>query len=164
MKQHSRDGFKTPDKYFENFQEQLGKRLNAEDSDGFSVPEGFFESFGEKLEQRLTESPGKVRKLRPQLLAWSGAVAAAIILFVVLQPGSNYASPTFSDLADAEIENYLEVGYEDLSAYEWAENFPPESLSAEDLIEVEPAEEQLLDYLDQDPDALEELFKDTDNE
>lgn len=164
MKQQSRDGFKVPENYFENFQEQLGKRLSAKDSDGFSVPEGYFESFGEKLEQRLTESPGKVRKLRPRLLAWGSAVAAAIILFVVLQPGSQYTSPTFSDLADAEIESYLEVGYEDLSAYEWAENFPPESLSAEDLIEVEPAEEQLLDYLDQDPDALEELIKDTDNE
>lgn len=164
MKQESRDGFKIPKDYFETFQEKLGKRMSAEKSDGFSIPEGYFESFGEKLEERLAESPAKVRNLRPRILAWSGAVAAAILLFVVLQPGSRYASPTFSDLADAEIENYLEVGYEDLSAYEWAEHFPPETLTAEDLIEVEPAEEQILEYLDQDPNALEELIKDTDNE
>ena len=164
MKQPSRDGFKIPEDYFETFQEQLGKRIHTKPSDGFSVPEGYFESFGKKLEDRLSQKPGKVRKLSFYIWAGSTGIAAAIILFVILKPASTYTSPKFSDLADAEIENYLEVGYEDLSAYEWTENFPPESLTAEDLIEVEPAEEQLLEYLDQDPNALEELIKDTDNE
>ena len=131
---------------------------------GFNTPDGYFETFSERLERRLEHTDnsvqGKPRVLRlsQRYLGWTAAMAAAVLLAIVLWPASKGQNLNFEDLADAEIEQYLEVGYEDVSAYELAESLPLEALDMNDVMDTGAQEQQLLEYLDNDPEALEEIY------
>ncbi len=131
---------------------------------GFQTPDGYFETFGQRLQKRL-ENPGdsvqsqpRVFRLSQRYMGWTAAVAAAILLAIVLWPASTNQNLNFEDLADAEIEQYLEVGYEDISAYELAESLPLDQLEINDVMDTGTQEQQLLEYLDSDPEALEEVY------
>ncbi len=143
---------------------------------GFRTPEGYFESFGERLQQRLKDAEPlkdtsesratgrRVIPLKSKYLAWTAAVAAAVLLAVVFWPASQGKNLDFGDLADAEIEQYLDIGYEDISAYELAESLPLERLDMGQVMDTGTQEQQLLEYLDNDPEVLEEIYLEEENE
>ena len=131
---------------------------------GFQTPDGYFETFSQRLQKRLedgddlVQGPSRVLRLSQKYLGWTAAAAAAVLLAIVLWPASQGQNLNFEDLADAEIEHYLEVGYEDVSAYELAESLPLEALDLNDVMDTGAQEQQLLEYLDSDPEALEEIY------
>ncbi|WP_088342323.1 hypothetical protein [Robiginitalea sediminis] len=151
-KEHS--GFTLPEGYFDGFANRLEKRLQEgpglvlPEKEGFAVPEGYFEAFPDRLSRRLSAPKGKVRSLW-SYTSWVAAAAAAIALTLVFWPAQQTEAPSFEDLAGMEIEQYLESGYDDLSAYELAESLPLEHIAVGTLLESVPGEEHILDYLDQ---------------
>ena len=185
MEKKEQFGFRVPEGYFKSLPDRLEQRLKLEKQPGsgqqsanpntdepyaeasttetgFRVPEAYFDTFGERLQQRLDAPSSRVFRLNPRWAAWAVGVAAAAVVALLVWPASVSPAIEFSDLADAEIENYLEVGYEDASAYELAESLPAEDLEMNDLIDTRPAEGQLLDFLDNNPEVLEELILDED--
>lgn len=125
---------------------------------GFRVPDAYFETFGARLQERLEPPRGRTRNLFTAYLGWAAAAAAGIALALSLWPARNPQAPAFGDLAKTEIESYLEVRYEDLSAYELAESLPLENLAMGDLLEEAPMETQILDYLDRENEAYDEYY------
>ena len=157
-------GFKVPDGYFGTFQSRMAERLKASEDGmlpkeaGFRVPDDYFETFGARLQQRLEPPRGRTRNLWTAYLGWAAAAAAGLALALTLWPARNPQAPAFGDLGKTEIESYLEVRYDDLSAYELAESLPLDNLAMGDLLEEAPMETQILDYLDRENEAYDEYY------
>ena len=157
-------GFKVPDGYFEQFEARLAGRLKASGDElipkeaGFRVPEDYFETFGQRLQQRLETPRGRTRNLWSGYLGWAAAAAAGIALALLLWPSQSPQEPAFDDLARTEIESYLEIRYEDLSAYELAESLPLGNMAMGDLLEEAPVDTQILDYLDRENEAYDDYY------
>ena len=64
---------------------------------------------------------------------------------------------TFSDLANAELESYLNETDLGLTSYEIAEVLPIEELEVNDVLDTALNEENILDYLDENVEDLDEL-------
>ncbi|MBC2839429.1 hypothetical protein [Robiginitalea sp. SC105] len=162
-------GFRVPENYFEGFADRIKDRLQASggaglpEETGFRVPGGYFENFQDRLTQRLAgeqpgDSRGKVRRLWPARLGWTAAAAAAVILLVTFWPASTADALGFEDLAQTEIQRYLEDDGDDMGAYELAESLPLEEIALSDVLESLPEEDQILDYLNQDSETVDELY------
>lgn len=168
IKTDAHSGFRTPDGYFQSFGDRLQQRMKetGQRNEGHPAEEGKPAEAGNPAEEGGT----RIISMRRNTMAWTAAVAAAILLAIVLWPASKGSGLDFDDLADAEIEQYLEVGYEDISAYELAETLPMEQLDIDRVMEfdkvmdTETQEQQLLEYLDNDPEVLEEIYLEEDNQ
>lgn len=164
MDKGKNSGFRIPEGYFEGFPDRLRKRMkDSADTElpkdaGFKLPEGYFESLESRLREKLDEPKGKVRRLWQPYMGWAAAVAAGIALTLVLWPARQENSTNFEDLAATEIEAYLEMRFEDISAYELAETLPLDEMGMSDVLEIDPQEELILEYLNEDEDALDELY------
>lgn len=147
-------GFRVPDGYFDKFPARMEARLKATEGNalpkeaGFSVPDAYFDTLGERLQRRLEAPQGGSRTLWTTYLGWAAAAAAGLLMAISLWPARDEMAPGFSDLAGTEIEQYLEVRYDDLSSYDLAESLPLDDLAMGDLLEDGPGENQILDYLD----------------
>lgn len=136
----------------------------ARKDSGFEVPQGYFEDFPQRLKKRIQQEGSsaaaepKVIPIRQRVLAWAGGMAAAILLAILFWPASDGQEVDFGDLAKSDIENYLETGYEDASAYELAEDLSFERLEMEDVIGTGTREQQLLEYLDNEPEVLDDIY------
>ena len=160
--------FKTPEGYFESFNERLMQRLQNEEaeeklsflpkSDGFKTPKAYFEGVEDEVLSKLTEKKGKVITLRPyrKYLYGATAVAAALILFFNLNLETQ-TPVAFEDLASAEIDAYLENTELDLTSYELAELVSIEEVALTDVLDVPLESENILDYLDENIEDIEEL-------
>ena len=162
-KEHKNNAFKTPENYFEGFNDRLFDRLREDDmlpkNDGLKVPEGYFDSLNERLSSKMqqTASP-KVVKLRPYRKYYlaAAAVAALFVLVIGLQRfGSKEL--TFDSLANSDIENYLDNTDLGLSSYEIAEVVVLDEIAIENILEDQLIEENIMDYLDENVDDLDEL-------
>ncbi|NNM17715.1 MAG: hypothetical protein HKP24_04015, partial [Croceitalea sp.] len=65
MKESHKNKFKTPEGYFENFNERLMKKISKEDSmipqnDGFKMPYGYFNGLDKKILENLPAKGSKV--------------------------------------------------------------------------------------------------------
>ncbi|MEM9363703.1 MAG: hypothetical protein AAGA43_13780 [Bacteroidota bacterium] len=160
--------FKTPEGYFDSFNERLMQRLQDEEaeeklsflpeSDGFKTPTAYFEGVEDEVLSKLREEQPKVITLRPyrKYLYGATAVAAALILFFSLNVETE--SPiAFEDLASAEIDAYLENTELDLTSYELAELVSIEEVALTDVIDTPLESENILDYLDENIEDIEEL-------
>lgn len=152
--------FKVPKGYFEEFPERLDDRLKgrlleiSSDSNGFKVPDHYFQDFEHRLQIRL--APRKKADIpfwRSPKLLWSSAVAASLLLLLMLRPYYQTQDPDFEDLARTEIEDYLEVRYDELSTFELAESLPFSEVSYSDVMEEMPHENQILNYLEHKTEA-----------
>ena len=131
---------------------------------GFRVPEGYFRDFEQRLEARIRRESShgspepKVFRIRQRLLAWAGGMAAAILLALLFWPAPDGKNLDFGDLAKSEIETYLEIGYDDATAYELAEELSFERLEMEDVMDTGTREQQLLEYLNNEPEVLDDIY------
>ena len=64
---------------------------------------------------------------------------------------------TFGELAGTDIQAYLEAYDKDLNAYELAENLPLGRIGIADVVESVPEETDILDYLADDTQLIDEL-------
>lgn len=160
--------FKTPEGYFEGFTDKLLDRISTSKdnqhnpllpkSDGFIVPDTYFEGLNSNIQEKLNQDKTKVIPLnpRPKYLYYAAAVAALILMAIGIR-FTNSAEPSFEGLAKAEIEIYFENTDFDLSTYEIAEVIPVDDLEISDVLENQFEEENIIDYLDNNVDDIEEL-------
>ncbi|MBT8272026.1 MAG: hypothetical protein HKO90_04130 [Flavobacteriaceae bacterium] len=145
-------GFKSPDGYFENFEEALLARIKTEelkrsvDDHGHRLPEDYFSSFEDRVMDKLTPAQTKVIPLfnRKKLYYVSGIAAAIIILVAVFVNRGETADGT---LNYETVENYIIE--QDVSAYEIASLLTEEEIDAIglEIISDEMTDETLEDYL-----------------
>ncbi|MCE2611824.1 hypothetical protein LVD13_02490 [Flavobacteriaceae bacterium D16] len=163
-KKYKKEGFKVPDGYFEGLNKRLMDRLDQENldlpgDDGFAVPEGYFDSLQDKLSSRIGASQeNKVIRLNPwkKYYLVAASIAALVVIVIGFRLGQTEEF-TFSDLASAELETYLEENDLGLTSYEIAEVLPIEEIEVNDILDNELNEENIIDYLDENVEDLYEL-------
>ena len=79
-----------------------------------------------------------------------------MILVLSIKP-KDEDSFTFDDLTRTDIENYLEENEPGLSSYELAEVLLTEELEVNDILGNEPDDENIMDYLEDNIDDIDEL-------
>ena len=169
--QNQKNKFKTPEGYFESFNERLMNRLETEEedvvseiipkADGFTVPEGYFDGVNTGVKNRLASSSkvvSKVVSLRSyRTFYYAAASIAAIFVLVLAWNWDNQPQVGFDDLANTEIDAYFESNEFGLTSYEIAEVLPVENIGVIDITDSEIEEENLLEYLNENIEDLDEL-------
>lgn len=163
-------GFKIPEGYLEGFTEKLLDKLGEKtsgipDKEGFKVPETYFEDLNERLLEQVSNSETKVVKLHPYRKYYlvAASMAAIVLLLIGLQWQGN-ENLTFEDLAGSDIETYLDGNDLELSSYEIAEMLPIDDLQFNDILEENLDEENIIEYLDDASNDIEELNFEFDEE
>lgn len=155
--------FKTPEDYFEGFDDRLMERLSEESSsipkkDGFEVPDNYFETFHESIVKKIASEETKVISLKPyRKFYYAAASIAAIMLVIVGLQWNVTPEPTFEDLVNSDIDTYFENNEFGLSMYEIGEVIPVHELEINDILENRFEEEQMLDYLNENIEDFEAL-------
>ena len=164
MNENHKNKFKTPDDYFESFNERLLDKISKENtmipaSDGFKAPDDYFDSLPKTLAKKV--APKVVSLQRYQKYYWVAAsIAAIFILTLVLNQkkvdGTNIG---FEDLASAELDAYLEDNQMDLTAYDLAEVISIENIMVSDMTQADEGLEGalILEYLEEQVDEIEDL-------
>lgn len=162
MKKNKNNPFKTPEGYFDSFQENLMDKVSKKESvvpkeTAFKVPEAYFDMFHAELMERL-DSETKVVPLYPvkKVIALVASIAAIVVLFFGLN-WSKTTAVSFGDLANTDIEAYFENNELDLTTYEIAEVLPVSNTELSDILNSPIEDEQLLDYLNENINELDEL-------
>ncbi|MEW2922423.1 hypothetical protein AB1A65_13190 [Muricauda sp. ANG21] len=173
MKKDKKNSFNTPEGYFESFHDRLMDKINKEEgqpesiipkSDGFTVPERYFDEVTPKVLSKTVEDNGKVIQLKSYRKFYYAAAAVAALFLLVF--GLNWKSNApigFDDLANTEIDAYFESTEIDISTYELAELVPLESLELNDVLENDIEAENILEYLDETVEDIEDLNLDYSN-
>lgn len=140
-------GFKTPDDYFESFDEKIFSKLNPESQldsikeTGFKVPNNYFESL---KNTNLGENETKVIQLfSKRNIIYVSSIAAAILLLFNLSIFES--KPTFDNLDTETVENYFID--ENISSYEIAALFTDTQIEEAIIIEYNFSEGNIEEYL-----------------
>ncbi|MCK0159909.1 hypothetical protein [Allomuricauda sp. F6463D] len=169
MKKNKKNSFDIPEGYFESFNDRLMDRIKKEEaengeslipkSDGFTVPNSYFDNVEPVVLSKTVKKETKVVPLRPNSNFYYGAAAVAAIFILIFSFNWNSTSETigFDDLANAEIEAYLDNNTYGMSSYEIASIIPIDDLSFEDVLENALEENNILEYLDENVDDIEDL-------
>lgn len=156
-KNEHKNGFKSPENYFEDFEDRLFNKLSEDKlpkESGFKVPEGYFDQLDQSLILNAKNSEKKTKVI--PLLSWKTlsyavAIAACAIIIFSIVP-SNNSIQSIDTINVTSIENYIEDGnliidYTDLASLLEEEDFKSNS-SESNLLSEESIEEYLLDYID----------------
>ena len=140
-------GYKTPDDYFESFDEKIFSKLNIESpldsikETGFKVPDNYFESFTDAI---LDKKESKVIQLFSKTnLIYISSIAAAILLLFNLSIFDN--KPTFGNLDIETVESFIED--ENISSYEIAALLTEEQIEENIIIDYSFSEDNIEEYL-----------------
>lgn len=155
--------FKTPEGYFENFMDGLIDKLNEQEfnlpkDDGFVVSEDYFDELHKNIQEKLNSKETKVVQLKPWKQYYIAAASIAAMLLVFFGFNWNTSKEiTFDDLANVDIENYFESNDLGFTSYELAEVLPVDELEINDILENQFDEENVIDYLNDNVDDIEDL-------
>ncbi|SEK41509.1 hypothetical protein SAMN04488008_101438 [Maribacter orientalis] len=162
MKKNIKNPFKTPQNYFDSFEDKLMDKLSTKESvmpkaRGFTVPDNYFDTFNDKLTSKLNKET-KVIPLYPikKIMAIAASIAAIAIIFL----GYNWNRTeelSISDLANTDIEAYFENNEFDLTSYEIAEVLPFTDTEFSNMLNSSIENENILDYLSDNTNDFEEL-------
>ncbi len=127
-------GFKTPDNYFENFEECLLGKISEDSfpkSAGHIVPDGYFEKIEDRVFKTVNNSE-KTKKVIPlfpkKYFGYAAAIAACLILGFTIFNTSTSKS-TLDTLQLAAIDNYIEEGNLNLDLYDLASFIEDEDIN-----------------------------------
>lgn len=169
MKKNKKNSFNIPEGYFDNFNDRLMDRIKEEEAgkveslipknDGFSVPDGYFNKVTPAV---LSKTIGKETKVIPlrsnrNLYYAVASVAAIFILIFSFTWNSDSESISFEDLASAEIEAYFDNNTHGMTSYEIATIIPIEDVSLGDVLEDVLEDDNILEYLDENVEDIEDL-------
>lgn len=155
--------FKTPEGYFENLTDKLMDKLNEEKGDlpkedGFTIPENYFDGLKKSIQEKVDVPETKVVQLHPYRKYYVAIASVAAILLVLVGLNWNSADETtWDDLANADIETYFETNELGLTTFEIAEVLPVDELEINDILENQFEEENVIDYLNENIDDIEDL-------
>ena len=143
-------GFKTPEDYFNNFEDKLMDKLNSSNAlsqinnPGFEVPNNYFENVENDIFNKVKEDDTPVIQLssRRQLYYVAGIAASIILMLAIF-----INKPFEEELSVEMVEIYLED--RDLSSYELAELLADSELLEDDFVITETSfeEDNLESYL-----------------
>lgn len=139
-------GFKTPNDYFESFDEIIFSKLNTKSpldsikETGFKLPSDYFESFDEKV---LEKEPKVIQLFSKRNLIYVSSIAAAILLLFNLSIFES--KPSFDNLDTETVESYIID--ENISTYEMAALFSDEQIEEDLIIEYAFSEDHIEEYL-----------------
>ena len=142
-------GFKVPEDYFDNLEEQLlstVKLKNKNPSSGFGVPDGYFETLEERIFQQVPEAQeSKVISLfRNKYILYTAGIAASILILFNLSIFNHQT--TWADIDTETAENY--VINENIGTYEIASLLEIEEIDETIFFDLDIKEEQLETYLE----------------
>lgn len=168
MNKDHENKFKTPEGYFESFNERLFARLEAEEeepntdflprTDGFNIPEGYFTTLYPSVQSKLEKRSTKVISLKQyRTFYYAAAVLAALFVLTLGWNWNKSPDVSFEDLASTDIETYFEDNELGLSSYEIAETVNLDDISISDITGRSLQEESILEYLDENVEDLEDL-------
>lgn len=143
-------GFKTPDAYFEYFDEMLLNQLKLDahlkdkTASGFKAPKSYFESFDATVLKQLQKEEPKVITLPlwKKVASVSGIAASLAILLTVFNTTENV---TFESLETASIENYIYE--ENMNTYDIASFLNDDDLVIENFVTTPITDESIESYL-----------------
>ena len=162
-KKSKKDGFKTPEGYFDGLAERTLDRLKKEsdglpEAEGFKVPDGYFDSLNDEIMAKVRQPETKVIKLTPgRKFLYAAASVAALLLIVIGLQWQDTQGITFDDIASMELEVYFENNTQDMSTYELAELLQADELEITDILDDDWDEENIVEYLGDTIDDLDEL-------
>ena len=163
MKKSHKNKFKTPEGYFDNFNERIIDKIIKEESiipkhDGFEVPENYFDTLHSRVIDKIDSDTTKVIPLNSYKKYYYAAasIAAIVVLFYSLNRNAVDAL-SFDSLAESDLENYFENNTHDLSDSEIAEVIPLDELEITDILTNRFNEENVVDYIDDNIDDFYEL-------
>ncbi len=167
MKKNHKNPHKTPEGYFDSFNERLLDKIVKEDTiipanDGFTFPDGYFESVHQNIAKKLEPKVVQLKSYRRYYFAAASIAAIAVLtLFFNQDKATDF---DFEDLASAEIDAYFEYNTDALTSYELAEVVDFETIGILDFNKAENSieSEVLLEYLDENVDEIEDLNLDYD--
>lgn len=145
-------GFKTPEHYFDTFEEKLQKCINndtgfdAIETPGFTVPKNYFNSVERNILETIeTKAEKPVFQLKPKstFYYFAGIAASFVLLFSLV---FNNKEITINSIETTSIENYLYQ--EEYSNEELASLFNTDDISESDFIDVTISDETLNDYFE----------------
>ena len=141
-----RTGFKTPDAYFDSFDDillnqlKLDAHLKDKTASGFKAPKGYFESFDATV---LKQLPKVITlPLWKKVASVSGIAASLAILLTVFNTTENV---TFESLETASIENYIYE--ENMNTYDIASFLNEDDLVIENFVTTPITDESIESYL-----------------
>lgn len=143
------NGFKTPDNYFESFEDRFFESLNDNKvidgivDAGFKVPKGYFDTIDEKVLNNLENKPVVRLNTRKTLYYVAGIAASLLLLFTIFINNGDKTQELSAEMVETYFEN------SDLDSYELAELLVNADILEEDftLVETEYKEENLESYL-----------------
>lgn len=103
-----KSGFKTPDNYFNTFEEQLLSELKLKEhvsKSGFNEPNGYLDNFKVELSKVQTSKPKVISLLNKKTILYAASIAAIFVLLLTIP--SNEKEVNFASLDSESIENYL---------------------------------------------------------
>jgi hypothetical protein len=164
-------GFKTPEGYFDEVTDRILDRIKNEEGagipekDGFVIPEGYMDKMEKEVLSKVKTSETPVISLRPYRnhLLVAASIAAIFVLVIRLQ-WNDTKSITFDDLASTDIETYFETREIGFTSYEIAEVIPVNTIDLNEFMETGVDDENIMDYLEDSIDDLEELNLELDEE
>lgn len=143
-------GYKTPDNYFESFEDKLFERLSEEKklqglkSPGYSVPKDYFNTIEDKVLRRLENEEKPIVRLQSRKIFYYVAVIAAsiIMLFAIF-----VNTESTQDFSVEMVETYFENS--DLDSYEIAQLLLDADMLEDDFLIIETTynESNLENYL-----------------
>ncbi|GAA4281118.1 hypothetical protein [Gaetbulibacter aestuarii] len=142
-------GFKTPEDYFENFEDDLLStvKIKAKNpTSGFNVPDTYFETFEERIMQKVSDQKDtKVIPLfRKKHLFYAAGIAASILLLFNLSIFDHQTN--WDDIDTETAENY--VINENLGSYEIASLLDLEDIDETNFIDLNIKDEHIETYLE----------------
>lgn len=157
------NNFKVPEGYFESLSDKIMVSIAQEETSyaqgkGFKVPEDYFVSLNSKILQKLEEGETKVISLKSykKYYYMAASVAAVIALFIVIQLNS-VKMVSYSNLANADIEQYFEYNELGISSYDLAEIISLNDIDFNDILENRLDNDHIIDYLNSNIEDFEEL-------
>ena len=165
---NKKEGFKTPEDYFDGLSAEILSKLDNDSadlpkSDGFKTPEGYFDSLGKEVLSKDQTAETKVIRLKPykKIIYAAASIAAAVVLIFGWQ-WQNEQAVNFEDIASGELQAYFEEDSNGLTSYEIAEALPIEEIELNDILERDLNDDNIVDYLEDTIDNIDELNLDND--
>ena len=154
---HIKTGFKTPDNYFDSFEEKLLNKLSIEtevlidNKTGYKIPKDYFDAFEKELLSKVEKPEPKVIPLFNTRKLYYVASVAAILIFSLFIINPTYSDPiTFDDLEYASIEEYINTENIDISAVELADLYGVETNDLDHISFLNIEDDNILEYLSEE--------------
>ena len=147
-KEHKKTGFKTPDNYFNTFENSLFEQLTIETETGYNIPKDYFDTLEVDVLKQIEPSKTKVISLiNKKQLAYISTIAATLVFsFFILKP-ADLQKITFDDIEYSAYENYFSAEDINISSYEIAEIYEINSSDLDEISFSNLEEDNIIDYL-----------------